>query len=64
MGNLEQWRIHAKQQLCQSFQITLQEVFDPGYLTEPGAGFTLSGLQVKVGIKKGLRPIRAANTVG
>lgn len=60
----EQWRIHAKQQLCQSFQITLQEVFDPTLGTLAGAGFTLSGFNCKIGVKKATRPIPASNAVG
>lgn len=63
-GYLEQWRIHAKKQLCQSFQLTLSEVFDPAYGTIPGAGFTMSGMNCKVQIKKALKPIRGANTAG
>jgi hypothetical protein len=63
-GNLEQWRIHSKQQLCQSFQITVQEVFNPAYGTLPGAGLTLSGINCNIILKKATRPIRAANAAG
>jgi hypothetical protein len=62
--NLEQWRIHAKQQLCQSFQITITEVFDSTLGTSPGAGFTMSGLNCKVGVKKARRPISGTQSVG
>lgn len=61
---LEQWRVHTKQQLCQSFQISIQEVFNPAYGTSPGAGLTLSGLNCSILLKKSTRPIRAANAVG
>lgn len=61
---LEQWRVHAKQQLCQSFQISIQEVFNPSYGTIAGAGFTMSGITCMVEIKKAARPIRGANAVG
>ena len=61
---LEQWRVHAKKQLCQSFQVTMQEVFDGSYGTDPGAGFTLTGIACKVDIKKATRPIAGANSVG
>lgn len=61
---LEQWRIHAKEQLCQSFQISVQEVFDPSYGTLPGAGFTMSGVSCDIQIKKAMRPIKGANAVG
>jgi hypothetical protein len=61
---LEQWRIHAKKQLCRSFQITMQEVFNPLYDTIAGAGFTMSGINCEVEIKRATYPIRGANTVG
>jgi hypothetical protein len=54
---LEQWRVHAKKQLCQSFQISIQEVFNPAYGTIPGAGFTMSGINCEVEIKRATRPI-------
>lgn len=62
--NLEQWKIHAKIQKCQSFQISVQEIFDPSLGTQAGAGLTLSGIDLVVGIKRGYRPIKAANTAG
>ena len=61
---LEQWRIHAKKQLCQSFQINLQEVFDPSFGTIAGPGFTLSGFNCYVDILRATRPIAGANAVG
>jgi hypothetical protein len=63
-GNKEQWRVHAKQQLCQSFQLSINEIFNPAYGTTAGAGFTMSGLTARVEIKKGTRPIKAANAAG
>jgi len=64
-SDLEQWRIHAKQQLCQSFKISVSEVFDPTLNDgKEGAGFTMSGLSCRLGIKRATRPIRAKNTVG
>jgi len=61
---LEYWRVHAKKQLCQSFQISIQEVFDLSSGTIAGAGFTMSGIDCKVMIKRATRPIRGANAVG
>lgn len=61
---IEQWRVHAKKQLCQSFQLSLSEVFDSSFGTKPGAGFTMSGLNCRVGLKKAQRPIAARTTVG
>lgn len=63
--SLEQWRVHAKKQLCQSFQLTVQEAFDPTYGTvAAGAGFTFTGITCNVVVKKSTRPIRAASTAG
>ena len=63
-GNKEQWRIHAKQQLSESFQLTITEVFNPLLGSVAGAGFTMSGLNVTVGIKKATRPIRGSTAAG
>ena len=63
-GDLEQWRVHTQKQLCQSFQITVSELFNPVFNTVPGAGFTMSGIACEVGVKKGTRPIKGANAVG
>lgn len=63
-GNKEQWRIHAKQQLCQSFQLTVTEVFDASVGSVAGAGFTMSGITANIVTKKATRPIKAANTAG
>lgn len=61
---LEQWRAQVQRQRCQSFQIAIQEKFDPSFSTMPGAGFTMSAITGWVGIKRARRPIRSANTVG
>lgn len=62
--NKEQWRIHAKKQLCESFQLTISEIFDPSKGTVAGAGFTMSGLHAEIVVKKGKRPIPGRNAVG
>lgn len=50
---VEQWRIFFTQQKCQSFQITMQEFYDPTIGPAAGAGLTMSGLNLVVGVKKG-----------
>lgn len=62
--DLEQWKIYAKIQKCQAFQITMQEIFDPALGVAPGAGLTLSGLNMVIGVKQGSVPIRASQTAG
>lgn len=63
-GQKEQWRIHAKQQLCESVQLTMEEIFNPLFQTIPGAGFTMSGINATVEIKKATRPIPGKTTAG
>ncbi len=63
-SNVEQWRIFMQQQKCQSFQLTVNEVFDPSFGTIAGAGLTLSGINLVVGVKKSYSTIRAARSVG
>lgn len=61
---LEQWKINLTQQRCQSFQITLSELYDPSYGVAAGAGFTLSGLNIIVGLKKGYSPSKFTHQAG
>lgn len=60
----EQWRVHFKQQLCESFQLSVQEQFDPSKGLPAGAGFTMSGITAWVEVKRGGRPIAGAVTSG
>jgi hypothetical protein len=57
-------RVFLAQQRCQSFQISLQEVFDPSQGTVAGAGFTLSGLNLVYGAKQGWRTIGSNSSFG
>ncbi len=63
-GVLEEWKIGMQRQKCASFQISMQEVFNPDFGGVSGAGFTLSTLNCVVGMKRGFKPIRNANSVG
>lgn len=63
-GNVEQWRVFLQQQKCEAFQIRIQEVFDPTYGTIAGAGLTISGLDLVVGIKSGYPRLRSSRSVG
>lgn len=63
-GDKKQWKVDAKQQLCESFQLTIEEVFDPSFGIVAGAGFTMSGLSLNLGIKKATRPIPGARSSG
>lgn len=63
-STLEQWRVHTKKQKCQTFQLSINEVFNSQYGTVAGAGLTLSAINCVVGVKKGYRPYKGANSVG
>lgn len=61
---LENWKVSLERQRCMAFAIEIQEVFDPSFDTAPGAGLTLSGLNIVMGFKKGFRPQETAKTAG
>lgn len=51
-------------QKCQSFQITINEIYDPSQGVAAGEGLTLSGLNLVIGVKKGYRTQKAAQSFG
>jgi hypothetical protein len=63
-GTLEQWRVQPATQKCQTFQFSLQEIYDPSFATPAGAGFTLSAMTCTIGVNRSYRPVKAANTIG
>lgn len=62
--SLENWRVFLENQKCMAFEIEVEEVFDHSFDTEAGAGFTMSGINVVVAMKKGYRPQSAAESAG
>lgn len=63
-GNVFESRIFNKKQKCESFQVTINEVYDPSFGIASGAGLTLSGLNLTVGMKKGTRVSPASKSFG
>lgn len=63
-GNFEQWRVQNATQQCQSFQVSIQEVYDSTQGVPAGAGLTLSAFTAIVGVTRGYRPVKASTTVG
>lgn len=61
---VEDWRVFVSKQKCQSFQITVQEQFDPQFSTVPGPGLTFSGISLVAGMKKTYRTQSAARSTG
>lgn len=64
-AKLEQWRVFLERQQCQSFQMSLQEIYDPSFGVQAGAGLTISGLDLVFGLKKAYpRNLSAGKQVG
>lgn len=62
---VEQWRVFFERQKCEAFQLTITEAYDASKGLPAGAGLTLSGLDLVVGLKKGGYPrIPAKNYAG
>ena len=63
-SNVFEARVFPAQQKCETFQITMSEIFDPQFGTTPGEGLSLSGLNIIVGMKKGYRTQKASQSFG
>lgn len=63
-ANVFSARIFPQVQKCQSFQMTIQEVFDRDAGQPVGEGLSLSGLALIVGMKKGYRTQSARKSFG
>lgn len=62
--NKEQWRVFLRQQQCQAFQITFNEIYDATFGVTAGAGLTLSGIDLVIGAKKKWPRIAPKYSVG
>ena len=60
--NVFEARVFPVVQKCESFQINVSEVYDPSKGVSAGAGLTLSGLALTVGMKKGSRTNKASSS--
>lgn len=63
-ADVESWRVFLARQRCSSFQVTINEIYDPSFGVQAGAGLTLSGLNFIVGIKSGFRTTSSGHTAG
>jgi hypothetical protein len=59
-----QRRIFPSMQKCQTFQLTIQEQYDPSFGIPAGEGLSISGLKLVVGTKKGYVPLPAVQSAG
>lgn len=63
-GNVFEAEIFPEVQKCESFQITINEVYDRSSGVVAGQGLSLSGLNMIVGVKKGSRNQKASRSFG
>ena len=61
---IEQWRVFLDRQKCQSIQLTVQERYSPSSGVTPGAGVSLSGINVVFGAKGNYPSINPSKSVG
>ncbi len=57
-------RVFPAMQKCESFQISMQEIYDPSQGVVAGAGLSLSGMNMIVGNKKGYRVQSSGRSFG
>lgn len=62
-AKLEQWKVQMQRQRCMAFQINITEVANT-FFGQQGSGFTMSGLNLQVGIKRGSKPLGASQATG
>ncbi len=62
--NVEKERLFFDRQKCTSFQLSVDEIYDPSLGMAAGAGLSLSGLNLTVGIKKTYSTPSASESFG
>lgn len=62
--NIEQQRVFFKNQKCESFQVSVDEIYDNQYGSLAGEGLSLSGLMLTIGTKKSYKPLTARQSSG
>lgn len=63
-GNIEHWRVFFDRQKCKSFQVSVNEVYDASFGQKAGAGLTMSGLNLSVGLKDTRPRVRGSRQTG
>lgn len=63
-GNIFQARIFPAIQKCQTFQLTITELYDASMGVAPGQGLSLSGMNIVIGAKKGFNTQKASRSFG
>lgn len=63
-ANVFSARLFPENQKCESFQVSIQEVYDPSFNQPAGQGLSLSGLLLLIGMKRGSRTQSARKSFG
>lgn len=63
-ASVEQWRVFFQKQKCQSVQITVNEIYNAAPGIPPGAGFTMSGLNLVFGGKSSYPKLPSNQSAG
>jgi hypothetical protein len=63
-SNIFKARVFPEKQKCETFQIIIEEVYDPSYNIVAGQGLSLSGLNLIVGMKRGYRTNKSGQSFG
>lgn len=63
-SDVEQWRIFFANQRCQSFQLTIQEIYDHSLGIPAGEGLRMSGLNLIISTKRSFRAGPVPQSVG
>jgi hypothetical protein len=64
LSSVEQWEVYLERQKTMAVQITITELYDSSYGTAPGAGFSMSGLNMVIGNKDTAPKIPASRSAG
>lgn len=62
--NIFESRLFPERQKCESFQIIIDEIYDPSFDVAAGQGLNLSGMSLLIGMKKGYRTNKASQSFG
>jgi len=63
-GNTFKARVFPNRQKVESFQLTINELYDSAKAQSAAAGLTLSGVKIVAGVKKGYRTQKASQSFG
>ncbi len=62
--NIFEARVFPARQKCETFQLTISEVFNNSFGVVAGAGLTLSGINLVAGMKRGMRTSKSSRNFG